>query len=321
MGDSMDRYDWNKYKIAILIPCYNEQLTIRAVIEGFLKYLPNADIYVYDNNSTDNTYSIAKEAGAIVGKETCQGKGNVVRTMFERIDADIYVMADGDDTYPADIVHDLILPIVENEADMVVGDRLSNYSYQREARRGKLGSYGNYMFTKFVNLLFGGALKDIFSGYRAFSRKFVKTVPILSDGFQVEAEMTLFALDKKLKIKEIPINFKERPEGSESKLNTLLDGVRILRKVLRICKDYKPLLFFGVISFVFFGISLILGIPIILEFLRTGFVPRFPTAILCSSLMVLATLCFAIGLILNTVTVHSRAAYEIEFKRYQFDRQ
>lgn len=318
LEQGMNFMEMDKKKIAVLLPCYNEGLTIKNVVEKFKKVLPQADIYVYDNNSTDDTAGIASRAGAIVCKESRQGKGNVVRSMFEQIHADIYVMADGDGTYPADTVLDLIQPVVDNDADMVVGDRLSNYSYQREARRGKLGSYGNYLFTRFVNLLFGGSLRDIFSGYRVFNRKFVKTVPILSDGFQVEAEMTLFALDKKLKVKEVPITFKERPVGSESKLNTIGDGFRILGKVLRICKDYRPLLFFGIISLTFVLISLVLGIPIILEFFRTGLVPRFPTAILCSSLMVLGMVCFAIGLILNTVTLHSRATYEIEFKRQEF---
>jgi glycosyltransferase involved in cell wall biosynthesis len=308
----------SQHRLAVLLPCYNEALTIATVIRNFQSALPNAEIYVIDNNSTDHTAEKAAEAGAIVFREKRQGKGNVVRTMFERIDADVYIMADGDDTYPADMVHDLISPVITGEADMVVGDRLSNFSYQREARRGALGSYGNYLFSKFVNLLFNGELKDIFSGYRAFSRKFVKTVPILSEGFQVEAEMTLFALDKRMKILEVPIAFKERPEGSESKLNTFRDGFCILFRILRICKDYKPLLFYGIIAAILVGTSTILGLPIIVEFLKTGLVPRFPTAILCSSLMILATLCLAIGLILHTVAVHSRAVYEIEFKKYKW---
>jgi glycosyltransferase involved in cell wall biosynthesis len=306
----------NDYNIAVLLPCYNEELTITAVIEGFRKALPNADIYVFDNNSSDRTAELAQKAGALVVRETRQGKGNVIRTMFERIDADIYIMADGDDTYPAEIALQMIQPIITGEADMTVGDRLSNQSYQNAARRGKLGSYGNYFFTKIVNILFRCSLNDIFSGYRAFSRKFVKTVPILSDGFQVETEMTLFSLDKRLKIMEIPITFKERPEGSESKLNTFRDGFRILKMIIRICKDYKPLQTYGTIAACFAAISLGMGLPIILEYLKTGLVLRFPTAFLCSSLMILAMLSLSIGLILHTVSVHSKATYEKEFKHY-----
>lgn len=306
----------NGMKIAILIPCYNEALTIQNVIEDFKTVLPKADIYVFDNNSTDQTANIAKAAGAIVGREFRQGKGHVVRQMFERIDADIYLMIDGDNTYPARHALDVLRPIVVGEADMSVGDRLSNKSYQGAARRGTLGSWGNMLFTRSVNLLFGGTIKDVFSGYRAFSRKFVKTVPILSTGFQVEAEMTLFALDKGLSIVEVPITFQERPEGSESKLNTFHDGFRILLKILNICKNYRPFLFYGIIASLFILMSLALGIPIILEYFETGLVPRFPTAILSSALMVMGMICLTIGLILNTVIEHSRAAYELQFKKF-----
>jgi len=306
----------NNYRLAVLLPCYNEELTIQTVIEDFRKALPRADIYVFDNNSSDRTAEFAHKAGAIVVRETRQGKGNVIRAMFERIDADIYIMADGDDTYPPGIALQMIQPIMTGEADMTVGDRLSNQSYQNAARRGKLGSYGNYFFTQIVNILFRSSLNDIFSGYRAFNRKFVKIVPILSDGFQVETEMTLFSLDKRLKIVEIPITFKERPEGSGSKLNTFKDGFRILKMIIRICKDYKPLQTYGTIAICFATISLGLGAPIIIGYLKTGLVLRFPTAFLCSSLMVLAMLSLSIGLILHTVSVHSKAAYEKEFKRY-----
>ncbi|KJS02865.1 MAG: glycosyl transferase family protein [Desulfobulbaceae bacterium BRH_c16a] len=306
----------NTYSVAVLLPCYNEEVTIKAVVSDFRKTLPDAKIYVFDNNSSDNTAEVAKQAGAIVVRETRQGKGNVIRSMFERVDADIYIMADGDDTYPVEMANRLIVPVLAGEADMTVGDRLSNRSYQNAARRGKLGSYGNFCFTKMVNILFHCTLKDIFSGYRVFNRKFVKTVPILSDGFQVETEMTLFALDKRLKIKEIPITFKERPEGSDSKLNTFRDGFRILKMIVRICKDFRPLQFYSTIAAFLAILSLSMGIPVILDFFKTGLVLRFPTAFLCSSLMILAMLSLSIGLVLHTVIVHSRAAYEKEFKRY-----
>jgi glycosyltransferase involved in cell wall biosynthesis len=302
--------------IAVLIPCFNEALTIEKVVADFREVLPEANIYVIDNNSTDNTSELAEKAGAIVGKEYCQGKGHVVRQMFERIDADIYLMIDGDDTYPAQFAQELIKPILSGEADMAVGDRLSNKSYQKAARRGTLGSLGNMMFTRFVNTLFKGSINDVFSGYRAFSRKFVKTVPILSTGFQVEAEMTLFSLDKGLRIVEVPITFQERPEGSFSKLNTLRDGVHILFKILNICKDYKPFLFYGNIAGLFALASLFLGVPVVVEFFHTGLVLRFPTAILAATLMTMGMISLTIGLILNTIIAHERAAFELEFKKY-----
>lgn len=302
--------------IAVLIPCFNEAPTIGKVVADFHQILPDAKIYVVDNNSTDSSAEIARAAGAIVCREFCQGKGHVVRQMFERIDADIYLMVDGDDTYPAQKALELIQPILSSSTDMTVGDRLSNRSYQNSARRGAMGSLGNRMFTKCVNVLFGGSLKDVFSGYRAFSRKFVKTVPILSTGFQVEMEMTLFALDKDLRIVEVPITFQERPEGSFSKLNSLRDGLHILFKVLDICMNYKPFLFYGTIATLFALVSLMLGIPVVIEFFRTGLVLRFPTAILAATLMTMGMISLTIGLILNTIIAHERAAYELEFKKY-----
>jgi glycosyltransferase involved in cell wall biosynthesis len=316
MADAIDREQLKNWDIAVLIPCFNEAMTIQKVIADFRAVLPEATIYVVDNNSSDDTAALAEAAGAIVGREPQQGKGPVIRQMFERIDADIYLMVDGDDTYPACFAKKIIAPVLSGEADMAVGDRLSNRSYQNSARRGALGSMGNIMFTRFVNLLFGGAINDVFSGYRAFNRKFVKTVPILSSGFQVEAEMTLFALDKKLRIVEVPIAFQERPEGSVSKLNTVRDGFHILIKILKSCKDYRPFLFYGTISASVAALSLGLGVPVVFEYFETGLVPRFPTAILASALMILSMIALTIGLILNTVIVHSRAAYEIEFKKY-----
>jgi len=302
--------------IAVLVPCYNEALTIEKVISDFSQVLPQAKIYVIDNNSTDDTAERARAAGAIISREFSQGKGHVVRQMFERIEADIYVMVDGDDTYPAKSAPALIEPILSGRADMTVGDRLSNKSYHKFARRGTLGSLGNLLFTKCVNVLFRGDLKDVFSGYRAFSHKFVKTVPIMSTGFQVEMEMTLFSLDKGLRIVEVPITFQERPEGSYSKLHSLKDGLRILFKILNICMNYKPFLFYGAIAILFALVSLLLGIPVVIEFFETGLVLRFPTAILAATLMTMAMISLTIGLILNTIIAHERAAYELEFKKY-----
>jgi glycosyltransferase involved in cell wall biosynthesis len=302
--------------VAVLIPCFNEAPTIEKVIADFRAVLPQAKIYVIDNNSTDNTVDIAQAAGAIVGREPRQGKGHVVRRMFERIEADIYLMVDGDDTYPAQSAPQLIRPILSGDADMTVGDRLSNKSYHKFARRGTMGSLGNLLFTNWVNLLFGGAIKDVFSGYRAFSRKFVKSIPILSTGFQVEVEMTLFALDKGLRIIEVPIIFQERPAGSFSKLNSLRDGLHILVKILQICMNFKPFLFYGIIAIIFALASLLLGVPVVIEFFQTGLVLRFPTAILAATLMTIGMISLTIGLILNTIIVHARAAYELEFKKH-----
>jgi len=301
--------------VAVLIPCFNEAMTIAKVIKDFQRALPDAKIYVIDNNSTDNSAELARANGAIVGREYNQGKGHVVRQMFERIEADIFLMVDGDDTYPAEVAVELIQPILSGKADMVVGDRLSNRSYHKFARRGTIGSLGNMMFTKCVNILFRGDLKDLFSGYRAFSRKFVKTIPVLSTGFQVETEMTLFALDKGLRIVEVPIAFQERPEGSFSKLNSFRDGLHILSKIFSIAMNYKPFLFYGTIAAMLVLVSLLLGIPVVIEFFQTGKVPRFPTAILAASLMTIAVISLTIGLILNTIIAHERAAYELEFKK------
>lgn len=302
--------------IAVLIPCFNEAPTIGKVIADFRQALSGAEIYVIDNNSTDKTAALAREAGAIVGKEHSQGKGHVVRQMFERIEADIYLMVDGDDTYPAQSAPALIQPILSGRADMTVGDRLSNKSYRKSTRRGAIGSLGNQLFTTCVNILFGGSIKDVFSGYRAFSRKFVKTVPILSTGFQVEAEMTLFSLDKGLRIVEVPISFQERPAGSFSKLHSLRDGLHILLKILNICMNYKPFLFYGTIAALFALVSLLLGVPVVIEFFQTGLVLRFPTAILAATLMTMGMISLTIGLILNTIIAHERAAFELEFKKY-----
>lgn len=302
-------------KIAVLIPCYNEEITIEKVIKDFKKELPSADIYVYDNNSKDNTAKIAKENGAIVKHEYRQGKGNVVRSMFRDIDADIYVMVDGDDTYPAEEVHKLIEPIRNNEADMVIGDRLTNGTYQNENKR-HFHEFGNNIVRDSINKLFKSNLKDIMTGYRVFNKIFVKNMPVMSPKFEIETEMTLHALDKKFIIKEIPIIYRDRPEGSVSKLNTFSDGFKVLKTIIKMLKDFKPRQFFWVVSVVFIILGLIIGIPVIVEFAKTGFITKVPSAILATGIMTFAIIIAQCGVILDTVVKQNREKYELELLRY-----
>jgi len=301
--------------IAILIPCYNEELTIAKVINDFKHELPEAKIYVYDNNSSDNTTLIAKEHGAIVRKEYRQGKGNVVRSMFRDIEADIYVMTDGDDTYPAEFVHDIIVPIINQEADMVIGDRHSNGTYKDENSR-PLHNFGNSLVKNLINKLFNSDLKDIMSGYRAFNKKFVKNMPVASAGFEIETEMTLHALDKNFLLKEIPIEYRDRPEGSFSKLNTLSDGTRVLKTIFWVFKDYKPLTFFTMLSLIFFLLSLMVGIPVVAEFIETSFITKIPSAILSVGLMMVSVLSLFSGFILDTIVKQHRESYELNLIRW-----
>ena len=297
-------------KTAILIPCYNEELTIAKVIRDFQNELPDAEIYVYDNNSKDKTFEIAMNAGAIVKRESRQGKGNVVRSMFRDIDADIYVMADGDDTYPAEFVHELIKPIISREAEMVIGDRLSNGTYSTENKR-KFHDFGNNLVKNLINYLFKSSLNDIMTGYRAFSKSFVKNIPVSSEGFEIETEMTLHALDKRFLIAEIPIIYRDRPEGSVSKLNTFSDGIKVLKTVASLFKNYKPLVFFGVSSLLFFIIGILIGFPVIYEFVKTGYILRIPSAILAAGLMLLSSIFIICGLILDTIVKQHRENYEL----------
>lgn len=303
-------------KIAVLIPCYNEELTIEKVIKDFKKELPNADIYVYDNNSKDKTAEIARRNGAIVKHEYRQGKGNVVRSMFRDVDADIYVMVDGDDTYPAEMVHELIKPIEEQKADMVIGDRLSNGTYKKENKR-KFHSLGNSMVRGSINKLFGTNLRDIMTGYRAFNKIFVKNIPVLSSKFEIETEMTLHALDKKFIIKEIPIVYRDRPEGSTSKLNTVKDGMKVLKTILSMYKDYKPRKFFFALAILLFILGLIPGIPVIVEFAKTHFITKVPSAILATGFMLMATVAFQCGIILDTIVKANKQKYELNLIRYE----
>lgn len=303
-------------KIAVLIPCYNEELTIEKVIKDFKRELPNADIYVYDNNSKDNTFAIAQKSGVIVRRENRQGKGNVVRTMFREIDADIYIMVDGDDTYPAEFVHQLIEPVRNNEADMAIGDRLSNGTYQQEIKKN-FHEFGNNIVRGSINLLFNNKLKDIMTGYRVFNRQFVKNMPVMSPGFELETEMTLFALDKKYRIKEIPIVFRERPEGSESKINTFSDGIKVLRTIIKMFKDHKPLRFFTIIFTILVILGLSVGIPVIVEFCKTGYITKVPSAVLATGIMILAVICEQCGIVLQTIVKQHKENYELNLLRYQ----
>ena len=303
-------------KIAVMIPCYNEEITIEKVIKDFRKELPDADIYVYDNNSTDKTVEIATKNNAIIRKEYNQGKGNAVRRMFREIEADIYVMVDGDDTYPAEMVHELIKPIEEQKADMVIGDRLSNGTYKKENKR-KIHSLGNSMVRGSINKLFGTNLRDIMTGYRAFNKIFVKNIPVLSSKFEIETEMTLHALDKKFIIKEIPIVYRDRPEGSTSKLNTVKDGMKVLKTILSMYKDYKPRKFFFALAILLFILGLIPGIPVIVEFAKTHFITKVPSAILATGFMLMATVAFQCGIILDTIVKANKQKYELNLIRYE----
>ncbi|EOH87783.1 glycosyltransferase family 2 protein [Enterococcus pallens] len=297
-------------KIAVLIPCYNEALTIKKVINDFQKELPNADIYVYDNNSTDDTYQIALNEGVIVRKEPRQGKGNVIRQMFFDIDADYYLMVDGDDTYPAESAHELLKALREGRADMVIGDRLSNGTYFEENKRA-FHDVGNNLVKNTINQLYKANIKDVMTGYRGFNKLFVKSFPVMSSGFQIETEFTIHALDKRFKLVEIPIDYRDRPEGSESKLNTVSDGIKVLLTIVKMCKDYKPMLFFSIFTVFFFLLGLITGIPVISEFIKTGFITKLPSSVLATGLMTLALLLLITGLILDTVVTNAKKDYEL----------
>ncbi|AMP62154.1 MULTISPECIES: glycosyltransferase family 2 protein [Enterococcus] len=297
-------------KIAVLIPCYNEEATISTVIADFKRELPEADIYVYDNNSTDRTYELAFQGGAIVKKEPRQGKGNVIRQMFFDIDADYYLMVDGDDTYPAEAVHGLLEKLRSGEADMVIGDRLSNGTYFDENKR-PFHDFGNNLVRNTITRMYKTKILDVMTGYRGFNRIFVKSFPIMSSGFQIETELTIHALDKKFKFVEIPIDYRDRPEGSESKLNTFSDGFKVIMMIIKMFKDYKPLLFFGIWTIFFFLFGLVTGIPVIREYMLTSFITRIPSAILSTGLMTLALLSLVTGLILDTVVTNAKKEYEL----------
>ena len=297
-------------KVAVLIPCYNEAVTIGKVVDDFKRVLPDADIYVYDNNSKDDTAAIAEDHGAIVRTEPRQGKGNVVRQMFREIDADYYIMVDGDDTYPAEAAPRLLEPLMNDAADMTVGDRLSNGTYGEENDRAFHG-FGNNLVRWLIKVIYGYAFDDVMTGYRAFNRIFVKTMPVLSEGFQIETELSIHAVDKRFRITDVPIDYRDRPEGSYSKLSTFGDGAKVLRAIASLFKDHKPIAFFGWLALILIVLGLIAGIPVIAEYFQTGLVPRFPTAILAIALVICGALSFTAGIILDTVAKTGRKQWEL----------
>ena len=296
-------------RVAVLIPCYNEAQTIRKVVLDFRRVLPQADIYVYDNNSTDGTAAIAAEAGAIVRHEYRQGKGNVIRSMFRQIDADCYVMADGDDTYPAEDAPQMVQLVLEGKADMVVGGRLSSTYFTENKRR--FHNSGNRLVRFLINTLFKSGIKDIMTGYRAFSPLFVKTFPVLSKGFEIETEMTIHALDKNFLVRELPVGYRDRPEGSESKLSTFSDGIKVLKTIVTLFREYKPFTFFSLIAIFMMAIAVILFVPVLAEYMKTGLVLRFPTLIVAGFIGVMSVLLWICGIILEVVIKKHRQLFEL----------
>ena len=297
-------------RIAVLIPCYNEAKTIGKVVRDFRAAIPeDGVIYVYDNNSTDDTAKIAAEAGAVVRHEYVQGKGNVIRRMFREIDALCYLIVDGDDTYPADIAGEMIDAVLERNADMVVGDRLSS-TYFKENKR-PFHNFGNSMVRGTINSLFRSDIKDIMTGYRAFSYLFVKSFPVLSEGFEIETEMTIHAIDRNMSIENIVIEYRDRPEGSVSKLNTYSDGFKVIKTVFRLFRTYKPLAYFGFLSFILFVLAVAFFIPVLITFIQTGLVPNFPTLIVCGFAAIAGIQSLFSGLILKTMRHKDRQDFEL----------
>lgn len=301
-------------RIAVLIPCYNEAPTIGKVVDDFRRELPEAAIYVYDNNSKDGTGKIAREHGAIVKLEPRQGKGNVVRQMFRDIEADCYLMVDGDDTYPAEAARALCDPILEDRADMTVGDRLSNGTYAEENKRAFHG-FGNDLVRAMIKWIYGYGFEDVMTGYRAFSHAFVKTFPVLSEGFQIETELSIHAVDRRWRILDVPIEYRDRPEGSVSKLDTVGDGIKVVMMIGTLFKDYRPLKFFSLVALVLTVLGLAFGVPVIIEYFQTGLVPRLPTALLAVALVFLASLALVAGLILDSVAKSERREWELAVYR------
>lgn len=296
--------------IAVLIPCYNESLTVAKVVADWKQALPEAKIYVYDNNSTDGTAEIARNAGAVVRYEYQQGKGNVIRRMFREIDAQAYIMVDGDDTYPADCAREIADLVLQRQADMVVGDRLSSTYFTENKRR--FHNFGNSVVRFSINTLFHSDIRDIMTGCRAFSFEFVKTFPVLSSGFEIETEMTIHALDKNMKIDHVVIPYRDRPVGSESKLNTVQDGIKVLHTIFTLHRNYKPYSFFGLISAVLMLLSAVFFIPILITYIRTGLVPNFPTLIVCGFTVIAALLSFFTGLQLQNAVQKNKQDFELE---------
>lgn len=304
-------------KIAVLIPCYNEAKTVEKVVKDFKEVLPEAVIYVYDNNSTDDTALLAEKAGAVVRHEYQQGKGNVIRRMFRDIDADCYIMTDGDDTYPAEFAREMADLVLQKNVDMVVGDRLSS-TYFTENKR-PFHNFGNSLVRKAINLMFRTQIKDIMTGYRAFSYQFVKSFPVLSRGFEIETEMSIHAVDKNMLLDNVVIEYRDRPEGSESKLNTYSDGLKVIRTIIRLFRNYKPMAFFGSMAAVLVLLAAIFFIPVFVEYIQTGQVPNFPTLIVCGFAALAAIQAFFSGLILQNVVQKNRQDFEMELHRISTD--
>lgn len=298
-----------KKKIAVLIPCYNESKTVEKVIKDYKETLPEADIYVYDNNSTDGTDKIAKKAGAIVKYEYKQGKGNVIRSMFRQIDADCYLMIDGDDTYPKEHAREMCDLILNGKADMVIGDRLSS-TYFTENKR-PFHNLGNRLVRFLINKLFKNNIKDIMTGYRAFSYEFVKGFPVLSKGFEIETEMTIHAVDKNFKLVEVPVTYRDRPAGSVSKLNTYRDGFRVLKTIAILFKEYKPGFFFSILGILSLMCSLLLGVPVVIEYMNTGIVPRIPSLIVSGVFLIISLLLWITGIMLQVIAKKHKQLYEL----------
>ena len=305
-------------KIAVLVPCYNESRTIKKVVEDFKRVLPEAVIYIYDNNSTDRTAEEAAAAGACIRREPRQGKGNVIRRMFREVDAQCYLMIDGDDTYPAEAAPEMVKMVFEQNADMVVGDRLSS-TYFTENKR-PFHNFGNSLVRKSINVLFETDIKDIMTGYRAFSYLFVKTFPVLSKGFEIETEMSIHAADKNMQVENVVIEYRDRPEGSVSKLNTFSDGFRVLKTIARLYQTYKPMNFFGIIAAVLALLSIGFMIPILIQYGQTGLVPHFPTLIACGFVMLAAIQSFFSGLILTTLGQKNRQDFEMQLQTMRIQR-
>lgn len=304
-------------KIAVLVPCYNEAQTIKKVVEDFKKALPEAVIYVYNNNSTDDTAKIAAEAGAIVRNEYKQGKGNVIRRMFREIDAECYIMTDGDDTYPAEFAPQMADMVLNKNCDMVVGDRLSSTYFQENKR--PFHNFGNEIVRKSINFLFKSKIKDIMTGFRAFSYQFVKTFPVLSTGFEIETEMTIHAVDKNMSVGNVVIDYRDRQEGSESKLNTFSDGFKVIKTIIRLFKAYKPIWFYGLVALVLAVISIGFFIPILVIYGETGLVPKFPTLIMCCFVMTVAILSFFSGSILQSLRQKEKQDFELHLNQVYFN--
>ena len=304
-------------KIAVLIPCYNEEKTIKKVVRDWKKELPEATIYVYNNNSTDRTDVIAKEAGAVVRDEYQQGKGNVIRRMFREIDAQCYVMIDGDDTYPAEFGREMVDKVLERKVDMVVGDRLSSTYFEENKR--PFHNFGNSLVRGTINRLFRSNIRDIMTGYRAFSYQFVKTFPVLSKGFEIETEMSIHAVDKNMLVENVIIDYRDRPDGSESKLNTYSDGAKVLKTIMGLYKNYKPMQFFGLLAAILMIIALAMFMPVFVVYLKTGLVPNFPTLIVSGFIAMAALQSFFAGLVLSTIVQKDRQLFEYKLQMVQMN--